>query len=141
MLSEEYLASLEEDGIPFLGYITAGGLHPIIEMENEIITLDDLVGKDREKVYALKVDGDSMIEANILDGDIVFIKRGEKPRNGEIGVVNYDGETTLKYIFFEKDHVRLVPANSEYSEIKTRPNYPVELLGTYLGHVHLKGGR
>jgi repressor LexA len=69
--------------------------------------------RDEKDLFALEVEGDSMIDAMVNDGDIVIMKRAEEVKNGEMVAVWLDDkdETTLKYFFKEKGHVRLQPAN------------------------------
>ena len=67
--------------------------------------------------YALRVRGDSMRDAGILDGDIVVIEARESAKNGEMVVANVNGEVTLKRIYREGERVRLQPANSMMSPI------------------------
>jgi repressor LexA len=69
--------------------------------------------RDEENLFALEVEGDSMIDAMVNDGDIVIMKRAEEAKNGEMVAVWLDDkdETTLKYFFKEKGHIRLQPAN------------------------------
>jgi repressor LexA len=69
--------------------------------------------RDEKNLFALEVEGDSMIDAMVNDGDIVIMKRAEEVKNGEMVAVWLDDkdETTLKYFFKEKGHVRLQPAN------------------------------
>ena len=62
--------------------------------------------------------GDSLIEADIHDGDLLIIDKSLEPRNGDLAVCCVDGEFTLKYIQIEQDVVWLIPANKEFQPIK-----------------------
>jgi repressor LexA len=75
--------------------------------------------EDPSKLFALEVQGDSMIDANIQDGDIVVMKKAEEAINGEMVAVWLDdaNETTLKYFYREKNRVRLQPANPSMGPI------------------------
>ncbi|GLY32230.1 transcriptional repressor LexA [Kineosporia sp. NBRC 101731] len=103
-------------GVPVLGDIAAGT--PILaqELSDEMLSLPrDLVGKGT--LFALRVRGDSMIEAAICDGDIVVVKQQPEAYNGEIVAALIDDEATVK-VFRRKDgHVILEPRNPAYADI------------------------
>lgn len=111
LLAKECQESLaEEQTLPLMGKIAAG--QPIEAIPNhETINLADFImGPDR---FVLKVQGDSMIDAGILDGDMVIIKQQNHAKNGDIVVALVDrDEATLKYLQQKKDGtVTLLPAN------------------------------
>jgi repressor LexA len=117
--------------LPLLGQIAAGG--PLLADENvedELAVPETLRGD-----FLLRVKGDSMIEAGILDGDIVVVRRAQDARNGEI-VVALAGddesadEATVKTFYREKGRVRLQPENSSLEPIYA-PH--VQILGTVTG--------
>ena len=97
---------------PLLGKITAGNPIEAIERPDEFFQLPSyLVPKDKD-VFTLHVDGSSMINAGILDGDIVIVERRNTARNGEIVVAMTDeNEVTLKTFYKENGHFRLQPEN------------------------------
>ena len=103
--------------VPLVGRVTAG--MPILAIENieEYLTLpQSMLGKD--EVFCLRVQGESMIDAGILDGDIVVLRQQDTAENGEIVVaMTPDDEATLKRIFYEDDRVRLQPENSTMDPI------------------------
>ena len=97
--------------IPLLGVITAGEPVEAYEVPETIIVSKDLVLRGGEH-FALKVNGDSMIEEGIFDGDTVIIRKQPTAENGETVVALINGsETTLKKIYREKNGFRLQPAN------------------------------
>ena len=113
MLDNEFIPKSEDViEVPLLGKITAGNPIEAIENPNEFFSLPAyLVPKDKE-VFTLNVSGDSMINAGILDGDIIIVERRNTARNGEIVVaMNDENEVTLKTFYKEKDHIRLQPEN------------------------------
>ncbi len=119
MVQNEFNKTSEEViEVPLLGKITAGSPIEAIENPNEYFSLPAfLVPKDRD-VFTLKVDGESMIEAGILDGDIIIVEKRNTARNGEIVVAMTDeNEVTLKTFYKEKDHIRLQPQNSTMEPI------------------------
>ena len=102
--------------VPIIGTVTAGS--PILAVENIDDTLPisiDFVGN--KESYVLKVKGESMIEAGILDGDYILIKRQNTANNGEIVVALIGDEATVKTFYKEKDHIRLQPENSTMDPI------------------------
>ena len=97
--------------VPLVGKVTAG--QPILAIENiedQLIIPNDLASMDTE-LFALRVQGESMIEAGILDGDIVIVHSQERAENGDIIVALIGDEATLKRIYYENGHVRLQPEN------------------------------
>ncbi len=113
MVENEYLKQNDNVvDVPLLGKITAGNPIEAIQNPNEYFSLPSyLIPKDKE-VFTLLVSGESMINAGILDGDIVIVERRNTARNGEIVVaMTEDNEVTLKTFYKEKDHIRLQPEN------------------------------
>ena len=102
--------------VPVLGQVTAGT--PIMAVENHegSLTLDANLIKDQES-FALKVRGDSMINAGILDGDIVVVRSQQGADNGDIVVALLGEEVTVKRFFQEKDNIRLQPENPAMAPI------------------------
>lgn len=102
--------------IPFLGYIAAGSPLNFESLEGSDETIEinrALFGRDVSELYALKVQGDSMIDALINDGDIVVFKHQERVEQGQMAAVRLkdESETTLKKFYDEGKRVRLQPAN------------------------------
>jgi repressor LexA len=121
--------------IQILGRVAAG--IPILADENVIDTVRvsrDLVGGGRE-VFGLRVSGDSMIEAGILNGDYIFVRKALTAKRGDIVVALIGEEATVKYYFPEKDYVRFQPANAAMAPILVRASdfRPTMLLGTVVG--------
>ena len=116
--------------VPLVGRVTAG--QPILATENIEDTYPfpvDLVGQ--EDVFMLKVDGESMIQAGIFDGDYLIVRDQDSARNGDIVVALVDGEeATVKRFFHEKDRVRLQPENDRMDPIYSRD---VAVLGKVIG--------
>lgn len=102
--------------VPVIGKITAG--EPILAVENVTDTFPipiDFVGNS--EAFMLKVRGESMIEAGILDGDNILVKKQNTARNGEIVVALIGDEATVKTFYKESDHIRLQPENSSMDPI------------------------
>lgn len=98
--------------IPLVGTITAGKPIEAIETQNETITIAQSDIRKNGEYYALSVQGDSMIEEGIFNGDIVIIKKQSVAENGQtvVAVID-DNEATLKKLYYEKNRFRLQPAN------------------------------
>jgi len=109
----------EEDfaEIPILGTVAAG--RPILALENMdgSIKMHRTFISSKAKYFALKVKGDSMESAGIMDGDIAVIQQQNTVRNGEIAVVMLDEAVTIKTFYRESARIRLQPENPKYSPI------------------------
>ena len=115
--------------VPLVGKITAGA--PILAVENVTDTFPipiDFVGNSDS--FMLTVRGESMIEAGILDGDYILVRKRNNAVNGEIVVALIEDEATVKTFYKEKDHIRLQPENSSLDPIIV-PN--CEILGKVIG--------
>lgn len=122
-------AVLAEKGMPLIGQIAAGNLTEAIE-QSERFQFDDWFPAQKNH-FALRVKGDSMIEAQIADGDVVICRKTRTAHKGDIVVAQTDeGEATLKYWFPEAKRVRLQPANSSMKPIYSRN---VQVLGVVTG--------
>ena len=98
--------------VPLLGKITAGNPIEAIETPNEFFSLPAYLVPNNHEVFTLLVDGDSMINAGIFDGDIVIVERCQTAHNGEIVVAMTDeNEVTLKTFYKENNYIRLQPEN------------------------------
>lgn len=126
-------------GIPIRGIIAAGHLQEAVESDLGTITLETLF-PNLDRIFAIRVSGQSMIGADIHDGDYVLLIDDDIP-NGGIGAVLCDGETSLKRIFTDENGLRLEPANPEYEDIYIDPDVfeEVRVLGRYVGHVNRNG--
>ena len=96
--------------VPLVGRVTAGV--PILaeqNIEDYMVLPQDMLGRD--DVFALRVEGESMINAGILNGDYVVVRQQPDAENGEIVVAMIEEEATVKRFFKEKNHFRLQPEN------------------------------
>ena len=117
--------------VPIIGTVTAG--QPILAVENVDDTLPisvDFVGN--KESYVLKVKGESMIEAGILNGDFIIVNKQNTAKNGDIVVALIDDSATVKTFYKEKDYVRLQPENSTMDPIIIKDPY---ILGVVKGVV------
>jgi repressor LexA len=118
-----------------LGRVAAG--LPLFAEENVIDTVrvDRMLVRGGREVFGLRVTGDSMIEAGILSGDYIFVKKQPTADRGDIVVALIGDEATVKYFYPERDYVRFQPANSEMAPILVRASdfKSTMLLGTVVG--------
>jgi repressor LexA len=115
--------------VPVLGAIAAGLPIPVFgegtaESAQEHLELTRDIVKDARGIYALRVKGDSMIDALVHDGDTVIVRQTDDVRNGDMVAawLIHEEETTLKHFYQEGDRVRLQPANLAYQPIYTAPD-------------------
>ncbi|MEJ8546031.1 transcriptional repressor LexA [Brevibacillus borstelensis] len=103
--------------VPVIGKVTAGQPITAVEQVEDYFPLPDSIVTS-DKVYMLRVSGDSMIEAGILDGDYVIVRQQNVANNGDIVVAMTDeDEATVKRFFKEKNHFRLQPENATLEPI------------------------
>jgi len=107
---------------PLVGKIAAG--YPIEKVaDSDEVDLVDLIGGGdaAESTFALRVEGESMRDEGILDGDFILLERAQVARNGDrVVALLEDGSTTLKTFFKEEDHIRLQPANPDFEPIRVK---------------------
>jgi repressor LexA len=121
--------------IRIVGRVAAG--LPLMAEENVIDTvrIDRMMVRGGREVFGLRVTGDSMIEAGILNGDYIFVRRQPSADRGEIVVALIGDEATVKHYYPEKDYIRFQPANSQMAPILVRAAdfKPTMLLGVVVG--------
>ena len=121
--------------MPILGRVAAG--QPLLAVRNyeDTVRVDRFfLGQNRE-VFALRVKGDSMIEAGILDGDYVFVRKQLQASAGDVVVAMIEDEATVKRYYPEGDTIRFEPANQNLRAIVVRKRdwKSVNLLGVVIG--------
>lgn len=142
VLDEQEQPTKRVVNVPIVGRVTAG--MPILAVENVedyFPVPSDFLRPDEEgEVFFLSVQGDSMIEAGILDGDYVLVRRQSNARNGDIVVAQVPGpedlEATVKRFFREADHIRLQPENSQMEPIRVKE---CTILGRVIGLIRRMG--
>ena len=108
----------QHTGVPILGAVTAG--IPILaeeQIQGYVELPASLQGSQTKNLFALRVIGDSMIGAGILEGDMIIVDKEAYVKNSDIVVALIEDEATVKRFFQEKDHVRLQPENDRYDPI------------------------
>src|SRR5207245_14073 len=120
--------------VALLGQIAAGAPNDAVEDIEMISVPRFLLGRVRpERVYALRVKGDSMIDEHICDGDLAIIENRTEARDGEIVVALIDGtHATLKRLFRQGREVELRPANSQLEPMRF-PAFKVQVQGIFRG--------
>lgn len=127
IVAKDHLGRLVPDTmfseIPLLGSVKAGFPADVAEEFNDTINLSDYLVPRKANTYVLEVDGDSMIDAHIEDGDMVIVEKTNYAKDGDMVIANVDGEFTMKYFRKDGDKVWLEPANKNY-----KPIYPEQYL-------------
>lgn len=131
----QILKPLTPKSIPIIGKIAAGpGKLAFEEFTGTIEDVREI--KENEGRFALEVNGDSMRDAGILDGDLAIIQTGVPINNGQIAAVYFDDTATLKRIYYEKDRVRLQPENEFYESMYIdRTQFDSHIIGRYIALV------
>jgi repressor LexA len=121
--------------VQVLGRVAAG--LPLLAEENVVDTVrvDRMLVRGGRDVFGLRVQGDSMINAGILNGDYIFVRKQASADRGEIVVALIGDEATVKYYYPEKDYVRFQPANDQMAPILVRATdfRPTMLMGVVVG--------
>ena len=138
LVSKEPEPTAADDGsleVQILGRVAAG--LPLLAEENVVdsVRVDRMLVRGGRDVFGLRVQGDSMINAGILNGDYIFVRKQASADRGEIVVALIGDEATVKYYFPEKDYVRFQPANKAMAPILVRAMdfKPTMLLGVVVG--------
>ena len=119
--------------IPIVGRVAAG--QPILAVQNleGTVTIDRDFLACRSDVFALRVKGDSMINAGIFDGDLIFARQQKSAEQGEIVVAQIDNEATVKYFHPSSDHIELRAANPKYRPIIVNNRKDFSIAGRVIG--------
>ena len=119
--------------LPIVGTVRAGQLSTAIEDIQGYFSVDHMAVKGAD-CFFLKVRGDSMINAGILDGDLALVRPQQTANNKDTVVAMVDGDATLKWFYKEHDHIRLQPANPNMNPILIHPeDGEVTIVGKVIG--------
>jgi len=119
--------------LPIVGTVRAGQLSTAIEDIQGYFSVDQMAVKGAD-CFFLKVSGDSMITAGILDGDLALVRPQPSAENSDTVVAMLDGEATVKLFYKEQDHIRLQPANPHMNPILIYPeDGEVTIIGKVIG--------
>ena len=131
--------AMNEDALrlPVLGRVAAGlpiGADVPVDMADSFLVLDRVLFSPSPD-YLLKVQGDSMRDEGIFDGDLIGVHRTRDARSGQIVVARVDEEITVKLLKIGKDRIRLLPRNPDYAPIEVQPDQDFAIEGLYCGLV------
>jgi repressor LexA len=121
------LGNVTRSSVPIVGDIAAG--EPFLaeaNLDGQLSLVDEEIARNGDPCFALRVQGESMIDAGILPGDYVIVRQQDVADNGDIVVALLDQEATVKYFHREQDHVRLQPANVSMAPVLVKD---VRILG------------
>ena len=122
--------------LPFAQRISAGFPSPAEEYLEVVLDLNDELIKNATATFYGRVKGNSMVEANIKDGDILVIDKSLEAVNGDIAVFYLNGEFTVKRLKVEKGNVWLMPYNKDFAPNKVSPDSEFRIWGIVTNIVH-----
>lgn len=117
--------------IPLLGLVRAGEPIDVCETVEYVDVPEEMLAKGEN--VALRVTGNSMIESNICDGDVIIVKRQNTAENGQIVVALIENQATIKEIHFHKDKIELRPRNPEMKSLFVNAEEDFEIYGVLVG--------
>jgi len=130
------LVSYQKLALQFHPSVKAGFPSPAADYMEKTIDLNDELIENKDATFYVRVDGESMKDANILDGDVLIVDRSLTAKNKDIVVASLNGEFTVKRFVKEKGHGFLMPENAQYKPIKITPDDDFTVWGvvTYVIH-------
>ena len=123
-----------------LGSVPAGFPSPAAEYEDTDIDINDIVISNPTSTFYMRVKGNSMADAYILDGDILVVDKSIEPTHGKIVIAVVDGEFTVKTLYHKDGIIKLVPANPAYPEIELKSEQELNIWGVVSYTIHLRTG-
>jgi repressor LexA len=134
IVGENAAASEPTLHLPLIGKVAAGAPIDVEAQVEQRLHLDPALFRPQPD-YLLRVDGDSMVEAGILDGDLIAVKQTPQARNGQIVVARVDGAVTVKVFERTRERIRLLPRNRDYAPIEVDGRLEFAIEGLYCGLV------
>jgi SOS regulatory protein LexA len=119
--------------VPIMGSIQAGFPSPAEEELQDVVSLDEYLISNPNATFLVKVQGDSMIDAGIHQGDLVLIQKNLQPKDGDIVIAQVDGEWTLKYFKQKAKKAYLQAANQKYPTII--PRQELSIAGVVIANI------
>ena len=127
----------DHEETPFVdGSVQAGFPSPAQDYTEMSIDLNKELISHKATTFCTRVSGNSMIDANVHDGDLLIVDRGLEPRNNDMAVCFVDGEFTLKYIEVRNDGIWLRPANPDFPMLKIDPESNFSIWGVVTYSIH-----
>jgi len=134
-----FTGAVADAGIPIIGRVAAGVPIEAVENIDGHLTLDEMFPA-RDDLFALRVDGQSMRDRGIHDGDVVVVRKQEHARDGDAVVALVGGDATVKTYRRAGDVVELVPENPDFKTLRVGPDDDLRLVGVVVGLVRPMGG-
>lgn len=132
--ANRFFIPFENIGIPYFEKGVSAGFTSLgDDYLQEKLSFDDLLVKNPNSTYSVRVFGDSMIDAGIYEDDIAIVEKNSNPRSGDIVIAQVDGEFTIKYFYQKGAKAFLEPANKKYSTIY--PENELNIFGVVTGIV------
>ena len=123
------------------GSVVAGFPSPAEQYLEPPLDLNELLVKRPAATYFVKVEGDSMIDAGINNGDLLVVDRSLRPADGDVIIASIDGDFTVKTYRSDRDGIRLEPANTAYPVIRLKPNQDLDYFGKVTACIHRFSGK
>lgn len=124
----------QPDMLPFYAFPVAAGALASAESDiQDTLNLHDFLVSHPEETFCVRVSGESMRDAGILDGDLLTVDRSITPKHGYVVVAEVDGEFTVKTLSIIDKQTRLLPANSDFAPIALTPGKYVKIAGVVVG--------
>lgn len=132
LIPQESSRDLEDAEVPLLGWVAAGQPIEAILSHETVSAPREMIGRGR--MFALRVRGDSMIDENIQDNDIILVSSQQTAENGQVVVALIDGtNATVKKFYREPDFIRLEPANPQFKPIFIKTPERIQIQGVVRG--------
>ena len=116
--------------------IPAGIPTTIEDHLEDTIDVNDLIIKDPDRTYLVRVSGNSMIDAGIREGDVLVVDSGKSPEHKDIVIASVDGELTVKRLYRQNGDIMLVPENSDYEPQLIKEGKELNVLGVVTFIIH-----
>ena len=116
--------------------VAAGFPSPATEYEDEPLDINDIVVSNPATTFYVRVKGNSMIDANIYDGDILVVDRSIEAIHGDTVIAIVDGDFTVKELYNKNGLVKLIPANPDFQEIELKNEQELNIWGVVSYSIH-----
>lgn len=120
----------------YAGTVQAGSPAFADDSVDDRIDLNEHLVRDPASTFLVRASGNSMIDANIRDGDLLIVDRKAQPKHGKIVIAAVDGQLTVKFLIMKQGRTYLMPANPEYPAIPVNPETGVTIWGVVTSSVH-----
>jgi len=121
---------------PLVPAMMPAGLSDIADQQVRLLDLNAYLAPYPENIFLVRVKGESMINANIFDGDILVVDSREKPANGKIVIASINGDMAVKYFRQNNEGISLVSANEKFSPIKIGELFEFQIQGVVKHVIH-----